>query len=262
MTGGTPLKWSTQMDKKNLKFYQYSTLSRFVLIMRFSKIQRYYRGQGHIFPYLHTLPPPLWWSHFSFATPILITSVHLLMGLVKINYFEARQIWKNFLANETTKKIKLGQHFEEAHQKTNLKWSIEQVWHEWRRLREWKCCLYSVPTVTKKLMNWIPPVFGTLLQNKTCVWFWQCKPWSQFSLNPSSYTFFSTNEKLNLLLSKSRTSSSRSSSMIGIYWIFWSFLAEQQVLIFSWKHTKLQIPRFYCQRMVPWPQQLPVKISP
>ena len=45
---------------------------------------------------------------------------------------------------------------------------------------------------------------------------------------------------MNPLSSRKRTSSSRSNLVTFIFWIYWTFLAEQQALILSWRHTELQ----------------------
>ena len=44
---------------------------------------------------------------------------------------------------------------------------------------------------------------------------------------------------MNPLSSRKRTSSSRSILVIFNYWIFWTFLVEQQALIHFWSYTKL-----------------------
>ena len=54
---------------------------------------------------------------------------------------------------------------------------------------------------------------------------------------------------------KKRTSLSRSNSAIFSCWILWSFLEVQQVLIPSWKHTKIQRQKFLPLRMVWSPRQ-------
>ena len=58
--------------------------------------------------------------------------------------------------------------------------------------------------------------------------------------NPICYPFLLTSETLNPQSSRKRTSSSRSNLVIFSYWTYWTFMAEQQALIHSWRHTKLQ----------------------
>ena len=59
-------------------------------------------------------------------------------------------------------------------------------------------------------------------------------------IKPICYPFLLTNATLNLWSSRKRTNSSRSSLVIFNYWIYWTFLAEQQALIHSRRHLKLQ----------------------
>ena len=58
--------------------------------------------------------------------------------------------------------------------------------------------------------------------------------------HPICYPFSITNEILNLPSSKKRTNSTRSNLMKFSYWIYWSFLVEQQIFIQSWRPTKFQ----------------------
>ena len=58
--------------------------------------------------------------------------------------------------------------------------------------------------------------------------------------NPICYPFLLTNEILNPLSSRKRTSLSCSNSVVFSCWLLWNFLEVQQVLTPSWRHTKLQ----------------------
>ena len=58
--------------------------------------------------------------------------------------------------------------------------------------------------------------------------------------NPLCYWFLLKNATLDLPSLRKRTSWSHSSLEIFSYWIWWTPLVEQQVLISSWMHTELQ----------------------
>ena len=58
--------------------------------------------------------------------------------------------------------------------------------------------------------------------------------------NPLCYSFLLTGKTFNLRSSRKRTSSCRPEVVIVKYLIYSTFLVEQQVLIHSWTHTKLQ----------------------
>ena len=111
-------------------------------------------------------------------------------------------------------------------------------------------CLESIFTDTKLSNNWSSTFSRMLLQRFTCAWFQQWRIRSQLSQTLFCYPFLLTNETLNPLSSKKRTSLSRSNLVIISYWIKWTFLAEQQALFQSWRHTKLQKQKVFSRTNV------------
>ena len=102
-------------------------------------------------------------------------------------------------------------------------------------------CLHSRLTHTKESPNWSAGVFGALLHYIASVWFQQCKVQSVISLeiNPICHPFLLTNETLNLLSSRKRP-----------------LIAEQQVLILSWRRTKIGKKSFFPYESFDYPDKM------
>ena len=124
-------------------------------------------------------------------------------------------------------------------------------------------CLYSVLTDTNEPNKWSSRAFRTVLSCMTIVWFQKCKIKPHFDQTLfAAHSFYRTRHSTYCTLRK-LTSSSRSSLLIFNYWIYWTFLLEQQVFIHSWRHTKLQKQKDFSPQTVwlPW-QNAEYRTSP
>ena len=115
---------------------------------------------------------------------------------------------------------------------------IEKSRFVWRLLRQ-ELCFYSVFTYPEESLPWIGIDFGLILQCVTCFWLQHSKIWSQinqiFFATPSCfcarhwiYRYGKMNQFLSLKLGRNQ--------LLDIL----NILGGDQVLIHSFRHTKLQ----------------------
>ena len=139
----------------------------------------------------------------------------------------------SLLCIETKIKIKLG--ISEKVIQRQLRRASLSGWL--RPCELWQNFMFRGP---KGPFMWTVRTFGTKKQGIIYVWFQHYKKKISNFSNPLCYSFLLTGKTFNLLSSRKRTSSCRPELVIVRYLIYWTFLEEQQVLIHSWTHTKLQ----------------------
>ena len=140
-----------------------------------------------------------------------------------------------FFDIETTLKIKLGSTLEKLTQRQN-RWEQadldeydNEICTSTELFQMQKKQLIDLQEHSERYCN-VSPIFGV---NSAKYYLNLIK---SYLLPP----FLLTSVTLNLLLSKKRTSRSRSNLVIVSSWILWTFLVEQQALSLFWRHKKLQ----------------------
>ena len=175
---------STRVNENSSKIFEYSFLYRVVSKKRPSEIQIQRLGWGNICQYLYPILQTLWENQFSFATLILITSLHLYASFIgapeNLGSQSKTKMKDLFLDIQTTIKTKLEDILEKLSQRSIRR--EHAVFHMSQNDCDNEFCASTLFLhVHKNSINCSSRISGTLLQYFTCVRFQQCKLRSQLN---------------------------------------------------------------------------------